>query len=255
MRRALCLVAFVVACHASPSGAPTAAQAEAALSVPPADVSALFQEALQARKAGDDAAAKAKLDLVLRQEPGFALAALMRADVLIELGHAAQAVGDANLAVKALPHNPRAWKVLGQTLEDAGRVDDAIAAYRKSVAIRDDEALRRRLASLDAREGRLGLAAREWESVRDGHPRDVAAHLELTALYEKLDLPASAEAEYRAVLALVPHNALFHRRFAQFLDRQGKAKAAREERAKADLLDPPAPRQTRHLRPLLPSRR
>ncbi len=253
MRRVALLFFSVIACHAASSPVASAA-AEAKAATAPPDAAALFSEALDLERSGNDLGAKAKLDAALRLAPSFALASLERADVLLALGHAGDAVLDARRAAKALPHNPRAQEVLGQTLEDAGDLDGALAAYRQSVALRDDPKIRRRIAAIDTRQGRLALAAREWEALRDERPGDVSAHLELSALYQKLDRPASAKLEFQTLVALAPKNALFRQQFAKFLDAQGEWREARREWARAEALSPSI-KPSRKLRPLLPSRR
>src|SRR5262249_2729069 len=76
------------------------------------DLRAKFDEAVKLRGDGDPGAAKAKLDDVLASSPTFALAALERAELLVQLGTDAElAARDAQLAATQLPNNPRALKV------------------------------------------------------------------------------------------------------------------------------------------------
>lgn len=257
-RLALALLLFPLSCRHSEPSAPSTSNAPFAEPVPGPAASpgarALFDEALARRRSGDDAGARVALDLALREAPAFALASLERAELLLDAGEVAAGASDAALAAAALPENPRAQRVLGRAREDAGDLPGAILAYTGSLAVRDDAPLRRRLAALLARAGRVEEATRLWEQLRAADARDPGAHLELAQLYERLDRPASAEAEYDAVLALTPANAVLHRRFADFLGREGKGAKARAERQKAEALAP-SPHDDRKLRPLQPSSR
>src|SRR4051794_28304556 len=100
-----------------PAPAPPVAPERAPLPLPIAlaaprdvvDAHALFSEALRLRVAGDDGAAKLKLDEALLADGRLSLARLERADVLLATGgDATLALADAKTAASELPDNPRA---------------------------------------------------------------------------------------------------------------------------------------------------
>lgn len=220
---------------------------------PPPEVSRLFDEALAFKQAEKITEARAKLDEIIGSAPGFALARLERAQLLVETGEDAPlALVDASVAAQALADNPRAQMLLGQTLEESGDAAAASEAYRRSVALRPDVGLRRRLAIVLERAGKTQESIDVWEALRNESPEDVGARLALAESYEKMDRPASAEAEWTEVASLAASNAYLLRRFGDFLERQGKLPQAKVIRTQADELDAPEQRQ---LRPLLPSKR
>lgn len=250
LHRAFVALVFLTACASQgPSPKPTVSTPP-----PPPEVSRLFDEALVFMQRNENSKARATLDAVIEASPGFALAHLERAQLLVETGEdASLALLDASFAAQSLADNPRAQMLWGRTLEDSG--DDAAAsdAYRRAVTLRPEVASRRRLAVVLERAGKHQESVEVWEALRDESPEDVGARLALAEIYEKTDRPASAEAEWTEVAARSPSNAFLLRRFADFLERQGKLLEARETRAQADELD--APKEQRDLRPLLPSRR
>jgi tetratricopeptide (TPR) repeat protein len=261
MMRLGCLFAVLAACTNAPApksepalGQPT--MAATPVPAPGPDAQKLFEEALALRTNGDDGAAKDKLDLAIEASPAFALARLERADVLLALGGDGAAIlADAKAAVDALPQNPRAQKTLAFALQETGDNDGALAAFERSLALRDDPSIRRKLAAVNARAGRKTVALGHWEALRDADPSDVGTHVELAQLYAELDRPGSAEQEFRAALALAPSNFALRRRFADWLEKQGKVRDAREERKRAEAADPTPTEQERRLRPLLPASR
>lgn len=263
MRRLVAVVLLLGACANQPPvpppepepPTPQRVEAPANPAVPPGiDVGALVVEAVKARRAGDDTTARANLDAALAAQPAFGPALVERAELLVASGMEPEvAAADAAKAVQSLPNDPRAHRVRAQTLEEAGDLEGALVAYRRTLELQDDLALVRRVALLEKRAGRPAAAVPLWERVRDAAPSEPGAHLELAELYEKVDRPASAKAEWSAVVELLPKNAPLRRRFADFLDRQGKTGEARIQRKKADELDPP--KGARKLRPLQPSSR
>jgi len=254
----IALVALAASCagevqpprRTAPPVAPPAPPAVA--QPPPLSADDLLRRAIDRRGAGDTAGARTDLDAAVAREPGLAAARLERADLLLSLGtewEAAQA--DAREAARLTPSEARPWRVLGSVLEEAGRPGDAADAYSEAVSRAPDEELTRRVASLEARAGRADAARARWEAIRDAHPDDAGAHVELAGLYEGAGRFADAEREYRALLAVAPENPAIRRRFADFLDARGRrAEAAAERRKAGDSSAAP-----RRLRPLPPSSR
>lgn len=211
-----------------------------AVDVAAPDAKGLFDAALALRKDGDGPGAIAKLDAALAQQPGFALAALERAELLLEAGEPGRAVDDVKLAVENLPGNPRSQRALGRLCEDREDIACALSAYERSLAVREDPLVRRRHALLAGAAGDHAKAVESWEVLRVQDPSDVAARLELALAYDKADRPASAEAEFDALVTLAPGNVPIVRRFVEFLERQGKPAKARELIAKVEPAPAPA---------------
>lgn len=217
------------------------------------DVTRLFDEALAQLQAEEPGKARATLDAIIDSSPDFVLARLERGQLLVEAeDDAPLALADTTMAATVLADNPRAHLLHGQALEQSGDDAAAAAAYRRSLALRSEVTLRRRLAVVLERAGERQESIEVWETLRDETPDDVGVRLALAESYEKADRPASAEAEWSEIARLASSNSHLLRRFADFLDRQGKVRQAGEVRTAADEQDAP---QQRQLRPLLPSPR
>lgn len=233
-----------------PSASPSAS-AEGALSD---EVRALLEEAIALRRKGDDTAALTRLDRLLAQAPGAALAAVERAEILIAAGRGPQAEPDVQLAVKSLPDNPRAQRLLGQWLEESQDVEGALAAYARSLALRESPMVRRREALLLTRLGRHAEAVESWERICDVTGADAAAWYALAMAYDRADRPASAEAAFEKALSFAPDNPQLRRSFGEFLLRQGHPSRARLQLARAEKLSGPRLGE-RRMRELPASRR
>jgi predicted Zn-dependent protease len=177
-----------------------------------------------------------------------ARAALRKAREVLDLGlDPAGALANAKVAAAGLPADLEARRTLAQALEETGDLDGAKAAYAAAVKLAPTLALRRKLASLEARHGDPARAIEAWEALRDEDPKDLSAHLELGELFEKAGRPASAEAELREVALLAPDHPVLLRRLAEFLEREGKLAEARAARARADELAGAGSRRMREL--------
>lgn len=100
----------------------------------------LAGEAMALLKAGDVRAARAKSEQGLAQYPRHIA-------LLQSLGLSALQLGDADTAVEALqtclneaPDNPGLWEILGGGYEIQNRMDDALEAYAKAIAIETSRA-------------------------------------------------------------------------------------------------------------------
>ena len=238
----------------SPAPTPTPSESAATAAALPDEVRTLLEEAIALRRKGDESAALTRLDRLLAQAPGAALAAVERAEIQIAAGRAAQAESDVQLAVKSLPDNPRAQRLLGQWLEESQDVDGALAAYARSLAIRESPMVRRREALLLTRLGRHAEAVESWERICDVTGPDAAAWYALAMAYDRADRPASSEAAFEKALSFAPENPQIRRSFGDFLQRQGYPSRARLQLARAEKLS--APRAgVRRMRDLPASRR
>lgn len=129
---------------------------------------------------------------------------------------------------------------LGDTFEQLGRTDEAIAAYRQALALREDADVHIYLGMLLERVGRVDEAEAEYRAslrVKDNVP----AHLRLAQLYERTDRMDQALAEYQAALRLQDDP---HVRFAlaQLYEARGRLEdAASQYQAAIPLFGPEGP--------------
>jgi type IV pilus assembly protein PilF len=75
-------------------------------------------------------------------------------------------------------------------------------------------------------QGQLALAKEKLERAEKQAPRSVEVHTALAFLYERLDRPARAEAEYELALRLSPANSEVANNYAVYLCRNGKVDKA-----------------------------
>ncbi len=158
-------------------------------------------------------------------------AAMDRAERLLEDGRPSEAVVDVKTAVESAPEDARSHRLFGLLLEAKDDAEGALAAYGRSLALREDAAVRRRAAQLAASLSQHDEAVEHWEAVCAAEPADVAARLSLAMAYERSDRPASAEGAYEQAVKLAPENPVIRRRFGAFLDGQGRPSRARAQRA------------------------
>ena len=78
--------------------------------------------------------AEISLGEVLAIDPGHALARRMRGVALFKLGRTDEAIADLTAAADAEPTSPRTWSDLAVALRDAGRHEQAQAAYARGLA-------------------------------------------------------------------------------------------------------------------------
>ena len=84
---------------------------------------------------GKPAAAAAELRRVLADDPQNTRARAMLAASLAELGDFAGTAGLTESLLQAFPDQPNVWLLLGNTLRTLGRIDEAVTAYRRCLAL------------------------------------------------------------------------------------------------------------------------
>jgi tetratricopeptide (TPR) repeat protein len=134
----------------------------------------------------------------------------------------------------ALLHN-----TLGVALARKGRQQEAIAHYRRAIALRDDYAdAHTNLASVLFEKGDRAEAIEHFRKAKSLPPEDARSHLRLAIALEVTGEIAEAVSEFRRALVLDPLNARGHYHLAKALDRTGNRSEARIEAARAVELDP-----------------
>jgi tetratricopeptide (TPR) repeat protein len=82
------------------------------------------------------AQALAQVDILLKAKPGNIAYRALRAAILGILGDYAQAIADYHALLAKTPQDHRSWLRYGHMLKTVGRADDAVAAYRRSIALK-----------------------------------------------------------------------------------------------------------------------
>ena len=211
----------------------------------------LVARARALRADGDRAGAQARLEAALQLAPASDDVRLELADLLVadarDLERAA-----ALLAGLSAPGGARAAVVSARLAELKG--DDAVAAeaYERALDAGEDADLRFRRALALERLGRVDEATLDLERVRAERPDDPLARARLAERYEVAGRLVEAEAELIWLAEAQPERAAGWRRLARFYERTGRKAEARVALARAK---ESAPRGTRALRPLLPSKR
>ena len=214
-----------------------------------------FRAGLDAEKSGDDAGAARWLARAVAEAPGWSLPKLELAQLRLKLGQAADARRLAGDAVRVDGENPRGWHLLGLAADAVGDAAAAETAEAKALALRPGyfEA-RQHLAQILWNEGKRGPAIEQLVALVAARPGDVALLAQLASAEEDAGRTDAAEQALRTLVEIQPANPAWHRRLGRLLSGEGKATAASAEFARADHLAGEQ-RKSRHLRPLLPSKR
>ncbi len=199
-----------------------------------------LQRARAAVAAGDlEGAAKVLADCV-QATPGWGLAHIDYADVLLKLGgQAPELEGELATARQLAPDNPRTWLLTGQQCELKGDGAAAIEAFAKAVELRPEmiEA-REKLAAALAQADRWQEARPHFQAVSEARPEERTARANLAEALERCGDLAGAESLLRA-LADQDSGGLFRRRLVRFYERTGQAAKAVAEGKKLDAGRPP----------------
>ncbi|MDW8267522.1 MAG: tetratricopeptide repeat protein [Anaerolineae bacterium] len=203
-----------------------------------------------------DAATTAMLGLMLllRGETERAIALLQQAVALrptadnhyalgnayYDAGRYEEALAAYRAALAADPGHFAAAARLGSTYEQLDRPDEAIAAYRRALAIQDDADVRAYLGMALAKQGETEAAEAEYQASL-GLADNVLARVGLAALYEQAGRLDRAIAELEAALRLRDDPAI-RRDLARLYERLGRLEeAAAHYRAAVARLAPDNP--------------
>jgi len=149
----------------------------------------------------------------------------------------AKALVEYQAALTIDPEDVASLVGLGNTCDKLGKTDEAIAAYRRALALKDDADIHYSLAVLLERQGQADEALAEYQAslrVED----NVLAHLGLASLYERTGHPDQAIAEYQAALKL-SDDAETHVALAKLYEAQGQLEdAATEYQAAVERFEP-----------------
>jgi tetratricopeptide (TPR) repeat protein len=130
--------------------------------------------------------------------------------------------------------NIKAQANLGLALEGLGRAGDALAAYRKAIAMQDQGGPKNAepfidLGNLLLQQNQIEDAIENLVKAREISPQDSRAHESLGKAYLRLNKFAEAKAELEQAVALAPDSAAAH-----YMLGQAYRKTGATERAKAE---------------------
>lgn len=196
--------------------------------MPPAAASAqALREALADAHAGRLGPAALKARLVLSAEPGNAEANYVLGLSALLARNALEAIGPLERAAQLAPAEARYAFGVGMALDQLGRTEDSIAAYRRSLAIRPDHfETAANLGSVLQRAGRLAEAITAYAAAlraRPGQPQVLNA-LGLCHLHSQQS--EEAERQFAAAAAADPGFASAHNHRAVALNRLGRQEEA-----------------------------
>jgi Flp pilus assembly protein TadD len=160
----------------------------------------------------------------------------------LRAGDVAAALGELRVAVQTSPTDPQAWALLGNALFEAQRYEEAERSYRNALELdRRSRPVRRSLAQLALRRGRLPEAERLLRELASEAPRDPDAQLALgNLLAARGDLTAARGAFQQALVAVPRHPAALYALGRASL-RAGDLAAAQAAFERLDQVAPLAP--------------
>jgi tetratricopeptide (TPR) repeat protein len=105
------------------------------LELAPGFAAARHNYALVLHRQDNSAEAIAQVNRLLAEEPDHPLYQSLKAAVLGRLGDYDEAIGLYDAVLKAHPNEPKIWMSYGHVLKTAGRSEDGVDAYRRTVAL------------------------------------------------------------------------------------------------------------------------
>jgi Flp pilus assembly protein TadD len=165
-------------------------------------------------------------------------------ELLNALGFALFQQGKSQEAIVALEKavlvDPKHWKShnnLALASIDVGELEIAEAHYRDSLALKEQPAIYNDLGFVLERQGLLDEAAAAYEKSIKLDPASASANYNLGAMLARSGKFAEAERYLRAAIKADPAQAAAHRALAQVLEKLGRTNEARRETESAQTLD------------------
>ncbi|HYM33213.1 MAG TPA: tetratricopeptide repeat protein [Candidatus Cybelea sp.] len=165
----------------------------------------MMNEAIRLHRAGRFDEAAARLDDILRAEPGNARAWLMLGVARMRLGDHAAAAEALGEFVRLDPNVPEAHNNLGVALRKLDRVEQAIASYRRAIELRPAYAeAHYNLANALAATADSAMAVLHYRRAIQARPDYAEAHYNLGNALDEAGLPSEAIVHYRRAIAAKP---------------------------------------------------
>jgi tetratricopeptide (TPR) repeat protein len=183
----------------------------------------------------DDAESSLSKAVLLR--PGFVPARYALSSVYMAQKAYAKAVAEREIIVTMAPDIVDYQSDLAYAYDKAGRLEEAVAAYRKALSSNDDPETRTYLALVYVEKQDYDAAITEYQLSIAKNPNFALAHSGLAQAYDLKGWWEEAEAAYRQALAL-ENNAITRSQLAHVLNQQGRTNEAIVEYRQAISLDP-----------------
>jgi len=133
----------------------------------------------------------------------------------------------AHALTKRFPKHPFAWKVLGASLLQLGRIDDAMGATRNAVALNPhDPDSHFNLGIAFQASGQPAMAQASYLRALEINPHLVHAYNNLGCCLQLQGWPSDAEVQFRKAISLKPDFALAHFNLANALQEQRLSREA-----------------------------
>lgn len=130
--------------------------------------------------------------------------------------------------VRLAPGSSIAQYGLGEALGRRGRVEEAMAAYRKAIQINPRYAdARNNLATLLAERGQLEQAREQFLAIESIYPKDATLQYNIGLVESRMGNREAAKGRYRAALARMPALASARVNLALLLEEDGETETAR----------------------------
>ena len=144
--------------------------------------------------------------------------------------------------IRRYPGEPRAKMALGSVYLQTRRYAEAIRVYRQLLVEPDADVadLQGRIGYAHTQAGQLERAAKAYGALVAARPDSLQARFQLGQLYEQLERPAAARAEYRRILARDSTRADVRHRLARALFFADRPEEARGHLERAVATDPRA---------------
>jgi putative PEP-CTERM system TPR-repeat lipoprotein len=140
------------------------------------------------------------------------------------------------------PRDPGVADLQGSVALAAARPADAVASYKKAVALADNATSRAHLAMAQAKAGHSEDAEKTLTEWLDGHPDDLMPQELLGDIYISAKRWDEAQSRYEAVLKKAPNTAAAENNLAWLMYRKGDASGALSHARHAASLAPDDPR-------------
>jgi len=130
--------------------------------------------------------------------------------------------------IKEFPKNQFAWKLLGATLKQMGKLDESIDAFKRSVGLAYQDAGAHYNLGVTLQElGRFDEAELSYKKAIEFNPALVEAHGNLGITLQELGRLDAAAVSYRKAIALSPEYELAHSNLGLTLHELGKLDEAK----------------------------
>jgi Flp pilus assembly protein TadD/serine/threonine protein kinase len=172
-------------------------------------------------------------------QPENAVARVNLGAALSSHGKLEEAIAEYRRAIALKPDLAAAHSNLGVALERQGNLDEAIAEHRKAIALKPDDglALYNLGGALD-KQGKLDEAIVEFRRFATLKPDGFWTHFGLAVFLERQGKHDEAIAEFRKTIALYPDSAAAHDNLGLALEKRGKLDEAIAEYRKVVALNP-----------------